>query len=168
MASIFLFLHLINHRVHQNIFVASHYKILKLCDTDFFFLFCFYFYVSSLLNLSKSLKIQLEKRKLILKKVYQFSYYNDNICKNNSYCYILDLIYNSFQVLVFLFQLLFYWTHKYQLIFDTDFLECQSVLLIICRAANIQNHFIVAAFSVKSFSGKSMDFVQVIIWAYQV
>ena len=40
----FFFLHLINHSIQQNMFVASHYIILKLYHTHlFFFLFVFVF-----------------------------------------------------------------------------------------------------------------------------
>ena len=73
----------------------------------------------------------------ILKKRYQNFYYHHNICKIYSYCYILDLIYHSFQELIFLFQL-FSQTHKCRLIFDAVSPQCQLVLLIICLKTNIQ------------------------------
>ena len=71
------FLGTIFFSIHQNIFLASHYIILKLYHMHLIFSFC----VLSLLN---------------LKKGSQIFYYSNKICKNYIYCYILDLIYYSF------------------------------------------------------------------------
>ena len=115
----------------------------------FFFFLCF-----SLLNLSKSSNKLARNECFDLKKGYQISYYHDNICKNYSYCYILDLIYYSFQVLVFLFYL-FYQTRKYRLILDTVFFAMSVCAFNSFCNGEYANLLIAAVFSNKSFSDKT-------------
>ena len=74
----------------------------------FFFSFIFHFLSFSLLNLYKSLEKLARKEYFDSREDFQILIYHD-ICKNYDQCYILDLIYYTFQVLIFyLLYLLFH------------------------------------------------------------
>ena len=70
--------------------------------TFIFFSFWFFFLCFSF-NLFKSLHNSTRKEYFHLKERLLNCHYHDNICKNYDESYILDFIYYSFQVLVFLF-----------------------------------------------------------------
>ena len=85
-----------------------------------------------------------------LKERLSILYYHENICKSYSYCYILDLIDYSFQTLVFISINL-----KVLLNFWYCFFAMPVCAFNSLPKGKYLNIFIVAAFSSKSFSGKT-------------
>ena len=85
-----------------------------------------------------------------------FSFHCNDICENNNYCYILDLIYYAFYHPYLLFyHLSFNQTHIPFPTLNVVFLHCQIAFLNSLPNGKFSNLFIVAAFSNSPCSDKT-------------